>query len=229
MTQGSEFNQEPTHIFYGGTFDPPHEGHALAVDLCLRRFASTKILIVPAASPAGAYGEHKLVATSFADRVKLCELAFTEVIALGRVAVDRVEEALPAPNYSWTTLEALKSKYRDSRFALLLGFDQLQTLDGWQRSEDLTRHYDIVAVERPGYPAWPIVQERFSSRLGAVKHLQNDVYELATSRRLYVLTGEVSRAQSRIIRSGANAQETNGWLRPNVMEYIREHRLYEEK
>ncbi|RZA10408.1 MAG: nicotinate-nicotinamide nucleotide adenylyltransferase [Proteobacteria bacterium] len=221
MTHGLESNQEPTHIFYGGTFDPPHEGHALVVRLCLKKFSSAAVVVVPSFAPAGAYGRHKSVKTSFADRVKLCELAFADEIALRRVVVDRVEVDLPAPNYSWKTLEVLGQKYSGSRLALLLGFDQLQSLDGWQNADDLVRQYDIVAIDRPGFGALTEIKEQFASRFASP----------AAGRCLYILggDGEVSSAQSRVIRADPEGAEAKEWLKPKVIEYIREQKLYGDK
>lgn len=228
MTVDSEFDREPTHIFFGGTFDPPHEGHRLVINLCLRAFADAKVVVIPAAQPAGAFGQHKTVMTSFEDRRALCERAFAEEIEAGRVLIDPIEKDLPAPNYSWKTLSELEKQYPASRWAILFGFDQLQNLSGWKNAEQLVERYALVAIERPGFEEFAAIRPKLEASFGAIKALDERDYRMASGRKLYVIQGEVSPAESRLIRSSPHEASRQSWMKPDVLKYIREHRLYGE-
>ena len=229
MTVNLEFNEKPSHIFFGGTFDPPHEGHRLVINLCLESFGQSKVVVIPAGHPAGSFDEHKTVDTSFEDRVQLCQKAFADEITRGRVIVETLEQKLPAPNYSWKTLEELEKKYPGSRWAILLGFDQLQNFDGWKNSDLLVKKYGLIAVERPGFDSLDAIIPKLSESFGDLTPVQNDVYQMESGRYLFAVTGRVSEAQSRVIRTSPEDALAKGWIKPKVLEYIRKQKLYGEK
>lgn len=228
MTVDSVFDLEPTHIFFGGTFDPPHEGHRMVINLCLEVFEDAKIVVVPAGHPAGAFGQHKVVATSYDDRRALCEMAFAEEIASGRVIIEDIERDLEAPNYSWRTLTELEKKHPQSRWGLVFGFDQLQNLSGWQKSDLLVRRYALIAVERPGFDEITTIIPKWEADFGVIKKIDPATYRMASGHKLYVIQGEISEAQSRLIRSTPNEASQEDWLKPEVWKYVRERRLYGE-
>ena len=62
---------------YGGSFNPPHTGHALAAAELIQKLALDRLLIVPAADPP-----HKTLPAgtpSPEDRLELCRLAFSGI------------------------------------------------------------------------------------------------------------------------------------------------------
>ena len=63
-------------LIYGGTFNPPHLGHADALLCAAAALAADRTLVVPAGIPP-----HKALAEgspSAEERLRLCELAFAE-------------------------------------------------------------------------------------------------------------------------------------------------------
>ncbi|RYZ50175.1 MAG: nicotinate-nicotinamide nucleotide adenylyltransferase [Proteobacteria bacterium] len=229
MTLSLVFKTKMTHIFFGGTFDPPHEGHRLLLNQCLAAFPSVKLVIVPAAKPAGAFGQHKEPQATFEQRFEMCRLQFADLIAKGRVIVSALEQTLEAPNYTWRTLEALKASDPDSVWGILLGFDQLQNFAGWQKAEELVDNYDVVAIERPGFETLSAILPKLRGSLGTVESLGSNVYRWGTrDKRLYVLTGELSDAASRVARESIDQAEQKAWLDKKVTDYIRQQKLYDE-
>ena len=71
---------------FGGSFNPPHLSHVLALAVVLARFDVERLLVVPTFQHPFA----KALAP-YEDRVKMCELAMGW---LPRVEVSRVEEEL---------------------------------------------------------------------------------------------------------------------------------------
>jgi len=229
MTPSSEYKGEMTHIFFGGTFDPPHEGHRLVLERCLDAFPTAKVVVVPGAKPAGAFGQHKTPKASFEQRVEMCSLGFLEKIASERLSISTIERDLEAPNYTWKTLEALKASAPGSFWGILLGFDQLQSFAGWQNSRELVEKYNVVAVERPSYETLPVILPKLSETFAAIDSLGSGVYRLGrSSQKLYTLMGAVSDAASRVVRTSIDQVQTRAWLDPNVTDYIRQHKLYDE-
>ncbi|MBC7658615.1 MAG: nicotinate (nicotinamide) nucleotide adenylyltransferase [Chitinophagaceae bacterium] len=220
---------KPTHILFGGTFDPPHNGHRLMVELCLKAFPQTEIIITPSAQPAGAFGQHKHPIADFGDRFAMCRLAFSSVYKLDQISIDAIEASLPAPNYTWKTLDKLSEVYPESRWGILLGFDQLKSFAGWQNALELVDKYDLVAIERPGFEMLSVILPTLRASLGTLDELAPGVYSLGNEgHKLYVLAGEVSDAASREVRHSITKALDKDWLDPKVTEYIKQHKLYDE-
>ena len=62
-----------------------------------------------------------------------------------------IEFKLPQPSYTVTTLAWLSEKYPSSKFALIMGSDNLQSLKKWKNYEVILEHYEIYVYPRPGF------------------------------------------------------------------------------
>lgn len=109
--------------FYGGSFNPPHVAHVMAVTYALSVGWADKVLVVPVFEHAFA---KPLV--SFEHRFAMAELALAWI---PRSEVSRVEAQLPTPSRTLATLEHLKKQHPDYVFSLLMGADQLPDLEKW--------------------------------------------------------------------------------------------------
>jgi len=131
---------------YGGSFNPPHVGHAMVASWALWTDQVDEVWLMPTAShPFG-----KSLA-DFHERVRLCEgLA----AALGsNVRVETIEHDLPRPNYTFNTLEALHERHPGVQFRPVLGSDQLLSCSRWHRWIEMKTQYPPLWVGRTGYPA----------------------------------------------------------------------------
>src|SRR5690606_32016933 len=77
---------------FGGSFDPPHVGHVLAVTWVLSTQPVDEVVLVPALEHA--FGKPL---APFAHRRRMCELAFAP---LRRVRVDPIEAELGGASYT---------------------------------------------------------------------------------------------------------------------------------
>ncbi len=108
-----------TVAVFGGSFNPPHVGHVLAVAYVLSTYGVERVVVVPAHKhPFG-----KPLA-SFDDRVRMCELAMEP---FPRAQVSRIEETLDG--LTLHTLEALKKSHDDWNLRLVMGSDILLEAD----------------------------------------------------------------------------------------------------
>lgn len=129
---------------YGGSFDPPHIGHAEAARAAAAALALEKLILVPAALPP-----HKELAAEGAgadDR-----LAMTGIMAdvLGRnVEVDRLELDRVGKSYTADTLRAMKERYPDDELWLLMGSDMLFSLQDWREPEVILSLAAVAAFAR---------------------------------------------------------------------------------
>ena len=130
---------------YGGSFDPPHLGHAMVAAWALWTGRVDAVWLLPCASHPF---DKDMVA--FETRLSLCE-RLAEIIGEGVSTCD-VERLLPAPNYTWDTLTHLQDQYQEHTFVLLVGADTLDQVHLWHRWNDIAEHFEPIVVGREGYP-----------------------------------------------------------------------------
>ncbi len=82
------------------------------------------------------------------DRLHLVQLAIGDNKLL---RASNIEFGLPKPSYTIDTLAFLREKYPDKQFALIMGGDNLATIDKWKNYEILLRDFEIYLYKRPNY------------------------------------------------------------------------------
>jgi nicotinate-nucleotide adenylyltransferase len=132
-------------VFYGGTFDPVHDGH-LAIACAARDALDTQIRLMPAADPP-----HRAPpGASATQRAAMLDLAATGHTGL---CVDRRELQRDGRSYSIDTLRALRVEYgTDAPIALLVGADSFLGLPTWHQWRELFGYTHFVVAERAGNP-----------------------------------------------------------------------------
>ncbi len=108
---------------FGGSFNPPHLSHVLALAVLHARFEVSRLLVVPTYKHPFA----KSLAP-YEDRVKMCELAMGWI---PRVEVSRVEEELGGESRTLRTLEHLRTIYPDQELRFLMGADLVLESSKW--------------------------------------------------------------------------------------------------
>lgn len=136
---------------FGGSFDPPHVGHVLAVSYVLLTEMVERVTVVPVFEHAFAKDM-----ASYEDRLALARAAFRH---LPEVDVSEVERDLPTPSYTVRTLEALSQRHPTDDFRLLIGADLLADAERWVRFAEVCRLAPLLVLGRigvshaPDYPA----------------------------------------------------------------------------
>jgi nicotinate-nucleotide adenylyltransferase len=130
-------------IFYGGTFDPVHNGH-VAIARAVRDALDADIALLPAADPPHKNGTH----ADAAQRAQMLELA---IVGEPRLHIDRRELRRPGPSYTIDTLRELRDELGPLQpIAWLVGADAVVELDTWRDWRRLFDYAHVIAVERPG-------------------------------------------------------------------------------
>lgn len=138
----------PVIALFGGSFDPPHLGHVLAVSWALSAAAVDGVWVVP----TWKHAFDKEHAAAFEDRMAMCELAFAPFRG---VTVSPIERELGGISRTLETIEALHERHPGSSFRLLVGADVLPTTSRWHRWEAVARMAPPIVVGREGYPLSP--------------------------------------------------------------------------
>ncbi len=143
---------------FGGSFNPPHMAHVLAVTVALSTYELDDVLVIPTFQHPFA----KALA-SYEARVRMAELALSW---LPRVTVSRVEQELGGESRTVRTLEHLKSVHPDWSLRLIVGADILIEAHKWYGFDRIREIAPLIVLGRMGvdHPdAPPPVLPRISS------------------------------------------------------------------
>ena len=106
-------------FFYGGTFDPPHLGHEMIIKQLLP--SCDKFIVFP--SKKSPLKNSKPIANGI-QRIDMLALLFDD----SKIEIDDYEIKSVNKSYTYLTIEYLKKKYEKSSFTMVVGKDQLKTL-----------------------------------------------------------------------------------------------------
>lgn len=128
---------------FGGSFNPPHVAHVLAVAYALSAAPIDDVLVVPVYQ----HPFSKELAP-FEDRLAMCRLA---VGWLPRVEVSAVEQELGGESLTLRTLEHLAAAHPGWAMRLLVGADVLADLPKWHRFERVAELAPPIVLGRGGF------------------------------------------------------------------------------
>lgn len=132
----------PVVCVFGGSFNPPHLAHVLAVAVVLARFDVARILVVPTYRHPFA----KALA-SYDDRVKMCELAMS---FLPRVEISRVEEELGGESRTLRTIEHLRAQHPEWSLRFIMGADLVLESAKWYGFDRIAGLAPPIVLGRAG-------------------------------------------------------------------------------
>ena len=126
----------------GGSFNPPHDGHALVTRLALTRLGLDRVwwLVTPG-NPLKSQAE----LAALQERVE----AARRLIGGPRVAVTDIESQIGA-RYTHDTLAWLARRARGARFVWLMGADNLRQFHLWRQWREIAGLAPIAVIDRPG-------------------------------------------------------------------------------
>ncbi len=182
---------------FGGSFDPPHNGHFAVAKSILVQINPDILYIIPAyRSPLKRECEAEA-----RHRLAMCRLCFN---TLPKVTVSDMEIISGGSSYTCLTVKRLKEAHPDSEIYLTVGADQLLQLEKWVNYPYLLENCTVLAAPRNGAEAEALTEKALS--LGAKIRL---LHMPSTP------------------ESSAEARKGNTSLLPqNVREYIKLHGLY---
>lgn len=138
-------NPAPLGLF-GGTFDPPHNGHLHIAHTALATLPVANIRWIPSGDPGhraaapGAAGGHRLAMVRLA------------VAQEPRFSVDDAEIASAVPTFTVPTLERLRTALGAHRPLILIsGADSFLSLPHWLRWQEVFSFAHIAVAARPGF------------------------------------------------------------------------------
>lgn len=127
---------------FGGSFNPPHEGHVHVCETALKRGQLDQIwwLVTPG-NPLKDTSELE----SLAGRIKKCE----EIITHPKMRVTAFEAKYNL-NYTQQTLSKLMQIKPNLNFVWVMGADNLKGFHKWQNWRDIAGQMPMMIIDRPG-------------------------------------------------------------------------------
>lgn len=200
----------------GGTFNPIHYGHLRTAYEIKQLFDLTEVRLIPCANPP-----HRQAPTVAADiRLHMVQLAVANCPGL---IADGCEIMRSGPSYTVLTLQQLRTSYNSVPLLLFMGMDAFVGLKQWYQWPQLFELAHIVVMTRPGFPSPPLPSDLTSKQVATVEHLQQTLHGGLWFQPVTQL--DISATNIRhLIASG---QDPRFLLPDNVLEYIRQEKLYQ--
>lgn len=127
---------------FGGSFNPPHAGHALVAEIALRRLGLDQLWwMVTPGNPL----KSKAELAPLSERIAACEHLVTDP----RIKITAFEQKLGI-SYTANTLAKVKSLNPHVRFIWVMGADNLRTFHHWQKWRTIAQTFPIAVIDRPG-------------------------------------------------------------------------------
>ncbi|ENN84257.1 nicotinate (nicotinamide) nucleotide adenylyltransferase [Rhizobium freirei PRF 81] len=127
---------------FGGSFNPPHRGHALVAEIALRRLGLDQLWWM--VTPGNPLKNHNHLAP-LAERIALSE----QMLHDPRIKVTAFEQTL-GMSYTANTLAHVKARNSHVHFIWIMGADSLNTFHRWQKWQEIARTFPIAVIDRPG-------------------------------------------------------------------------------
>jgi nicotinate-nucleotide adenylyltransferase len=129
---------------YGGSFDPPHNGHLIVAEYARNELGLDKVIFVPSYVPP--HKQERLLSAS-EHRLQMTQLALKGRTGL---EVSDIELARQGVSYTIDTLKEIQKQYPSGRLFLLLGMDNYVEFDLWKDTEGIKQRAELVVMTRPG-------------------------------------------------------------------------------
>lgn len=133
-----------TGLFFG-SFNPVHVGHMIIANFMAQNADIDELWMV--VSPQNPFKKKASLAKDY-DRLHLVNLAIGEN---AHIKASNIEFGLPQPSYTIDTLVYLKQKFPNKEFSLIMGGDNLASLNKWKNYEQIIEHHKINVYRRPEY------------------------------------------------------------------------------
>lgn len=207
---------------FGGSFNPPHNGHINAIQTVAKKIGFDKVHIVPAAqNPL----KTPVEGPTADERCHLTKLAFAQYGDL--YFVDDQEVKRGGASYTIDTIVSLNKQYPQDDLYLVIGADKFEELAQWKDYQKILELANLVVTTRPGYDTPESLEEMPAYLKPFVSDFDFNFIDLKTGKSIQFITLrdiEVSSTEVRKwLRTGKPVEK---YLPLAVESYIKEHKLY---
>lgn len=158
---------------FGGSFNPPHQGHVLVAELALERLGLDQVWWM--VTPGNPLKDVRELAP-LSKRISLSEQLITDK----RIHVTAFEASYQV-RYTADTLALVRRHNPDVHLVWIMGADNLMNFHHWQEWDEIARTYPVAVINRPGsnMAAEDLVM---AQQFSAARLPETDAVKLATKR-----------------------------------------------
>jgi nicotinate-nucleotide adenylyltransferase len=127
---------------FGGSFNPPHIGHTLAISYVLSQYSIDTVLVVPTFKHAFAKN-----LAPYKHRMKMVQLAMNSI---PQATISGIEGELEESR-TLNTVRELYKRYPDIKLRLVVGSDILDERDKWMGWKEIEKLAPPIILPRAGY------------------------------------------------------------------------------
>lgn len=158
-------------LLFGGTFDPPHNGHTGMLIKAAKKF--DRVIVMPGKLPP-----HKNTSSDEAHRLAMCRLAFTDC------EVSDFEMKQEGISYTYRALR----EFSGGELFFLLGSDSMLDIFSWKNVTEIASLCTLYVVRRPGHTDGLVeVIQRYKDKFGGAVVLADIKAPDISSSRIRVL------------------------------------------
>ena len=147
---------------YFGSFNPLHKGHVAIARYVMENCKVDSVRLV--LSPQSPFKDNTILQdpqlrlqelsrsierfnTEYAAQVQ----ATSERTNIKFLEISTIEFDLPRPNYTYNTLQHLKSIEPDTTFLIVMGADNLAVIEKWHRGLEILKEFEVLVYPRTGF------------------------------------------------------------------------------
>ena len=196
---------------YGGSFNPPHIGHIQAAKQAVEVLNLDKLLVIP----AGIAPHKDMPDNTPTPRHRLDMLRLT-LADCPEIEVSDLEVNREGPSYTWETIQHLKEMYPEACLILFMGTDMFLSIDSWKNPEFILENATLGVFYRGNKGEAQAIEAKkaeLEAQGAKVELVQNVVIPISSTQMRRLLAFRCAGA----------------FLPEGVLDYIREHRLYDTR
>lgn len=200
------------HIaIFGGTFDPPHRGHKLAVETALKELQPDLMLVIPTGVPP-----HKEIAPGMPNAMQRFEMAELAFAGIDNVQVSDIEVRAEGVSYTYLTVRKLMESYPEAHFTLIMGSDMFLSFHTWREAAWLCSSVSLCVMARE-HGADDAIRQ------------QMEKLQLEYGVSVAIINIPVLELSSTQLREALPKGQGSEYIEPAVMRYILRNRLFGAK
>jgi nicotinate-nucleotide adenylyltransferase len=163
---------------FGGTFDPPHNGHINAAKKAKSDLKLDRLLIMPAfMSPF----KTKQAVTPAPLRLMMCYAAFGSFAEVSDYEINK-----PEVNFTINTVCYIKKQWPSADIYLIGGSDIRECFDDWKDSDKLKKLTSLYIIPRELVPVSSTeIREKIRNNEDVTELLTPDVLEIIRKHNIY--------------------------------------------
>ena len=203
--------------FYGGTFDPIHQGHLQLALYVLANCQLNQLDLLPSHIPP-----HRATpGSSSAHRAAMVRLAIAGHPGL---VINELELRKNQPSYTVDTLSVLKQQFPDDHLCFLIGMDSLCNFKSWHRYQHILQLAHLIVLQRPGYQP---DKGDAPSLLAEFQATERKELQQHAAGKILLLDNPTYAISASQIRGQYQQNQLDPQLQiPAVQQYIEQHQLY---